>query len=329
MNRNAGIDALRIVSCLMVVCIHTCLNYKYGHDNLNNYLALFGQSLFRIGLPVFFILSGYFILNSNVDFSAKSLFTKVKRIVIPFIFYSLIHWFVVNKGMTISFSGLKEYINSLIIRNSISIHFWFVYSLIGIYMFSQPINYLLKDISVSGSFFGLCIIAFLLLYNGDLPSVSNVLPVPSIDKWTAYFVAGGFIARIKDKVTLGQSLLLITIGYSLIVYLSVYNGEKHLPMPYDFSISMFIACCGVVILFSKLKINNNEILSKLSASTYGAYLIHICVLKLSSPVYFAYLHKPGVINYFLTTCILSIFVFMVSMMISIIILPIFNIRYLK
>ncbi|HHL8374238.1 TPA: acyltransferase family protein [Escherichia coli] len=54
MNRNAGMDALRIISCFMVVCIHTCLNYKYGQDSLNNLLALFGQSLFRIGLPVFF-----------------------------------------------------------------------------------------------------------------------------------------------------------------------------------------------------------------------------------------------------------------------------------
>lgn len=329
MNRNAGVDVLRIVSCLMVVCIHTCLNYSYGQDTLNNYLALFGQSLFRIGLPVFFILSGFFILNSKVDLSAKSLFIKIKKVAIPFVFYSLIHWFVINKGMTISFSGLKEYFNALIIRNSISIHFWFVYSLIGIYLLSQPINYLLKYLSVSGSFFGLCIIAFLLLYNGDLPSASNLLPLPSIDKWTAYFVVGGLIARIKDEVTSGQSLLLIIIGYSLIVYLSVYNGKKHLPMPYDFSISMFAACCGVVILFSKLNINNNKILSRVSASTYGAYLIHICVLKLLSPVYFAHFHKPGVINYFLTTCILSVFVFVVSIIVSLIILPIFNIRYLK
>lgn len=261
--------------------------------------------------------------------SAKSLFIKIKKVAIPFVFYSLIHWFVINKGMTISFSGLKEYFNALIIRNSISIHFWFVYSLIGIYLLSQPINYLLKDLSVSGSFFGLCIIAFLLLYNGDLPSASNLLPVPSIDKWTAYFVAGGLIARIKDEVTSGQSLLLIIIGYSLIVYLSVYNGKKHLPMPYDFSISMFAACCGVVILFSKLNIKNNKILSRVSASTYGAYLIHICVLKLLSPVYFAHFHKLGVINYFLTTCILSVFVFVVSIIVSLIILPIFNIRYLK
>lgn len=329
MNRNAGIDILRIVSCFMVVCIHTCLNYKYGQDSLNNTLALFGQSLFRIGLPVFFMLSGFFILNSRVDFSANSLFSKIKKVAIPFIFYSIIHWFVINNGMTISVSGVIAYFNALIVRNSISIHFWFVYSLIGIYIFAQPINYLLKDISVNGSFFGLCTLAFIILYNGDLPSVSTVLPIPGIDKWTAYFVAGGFIARIKDKVTLGQSLLLLIIGYFLIVSLSVYNGEKHLPMPYDFSIGMFAACCGVVILFSKLNVTNGEILSKFSASTYGAYLIHICVLKLLSPVYFTHFHKPGIINYFLSTCILSVFVFVVSMIISIILLPLFNIRYLK
>ncbi|HCN5125028.1 TPA: acyltransferase family protein [Escherichia coli] len=57
MNRNAGMDALRIISCFMVVCIHTCLNYKYSQDSLNNLLALFGQSLFRIGLPVFLFLA--------------------------------------------------------------------------------------------------------------------------------------------------------------------------------------------------------------------------------------------------------------------------------
>lgn len=66
MNRNAGVDVLRIVSCFMVVCIHTCLNYSYGQDTLNNYLALFGQSLFRIGLPVFFILSGFLYLTQKL-----------------------------------------------------------------------------------------------------------------------------------------------------------------------------------------------------------------------------------------------------------------------
>ncbi|HGX8802304.1 TPA: acyltransferase [Escherichia coli] len=329
MNRNAGMDALRIISCFMVVCIHTCLNYKYGQDSLNNLLALFGQSLFRIGLPVFFILSGYFILNSRVDFTTSSFFKRIKKIAIPFIFYSIAHWFIINKGMTVSFSGVAEYINALTVRNSISIHFWFVYSLIGIYIFAQPINYLLKDISINGSFFGLIIIAFLFLYNGDLPSIGNVLPVSSVDKWTAYFVAGGFLARIKDKISINQAIILTIIGYTSIVFISVYNSKNNHPMPYDFSISMFVACCGVVLLFSKLHIKNSKLLSNLSESTYGAYLIHICILKLLSPFYFTHIHKPGVINYFFTTFILAVFVFTVSITISLMLLPIFKNRYLK
>lgn len=325
MNRNTGIDILRIVSCFMVVCIHTCLNYQYGLESLNNTLALVGQSLFRIGLPVFFMLSGYFILNSKVDFSVESLYFRIKKIITPFIFFSMVHWFIINKEMVLSFAGMIDYIYALTVRNSISMHFWFVYSLIGLYLFSQPINYLLKNISEKGAFCGLILIAFLFLYNGDLPSVSNVLPVPYIDKWTAYFIAGGLLFRIRDKISFIQAGILSIIGYISIMILSVYNSGHHYPMPYDFSISMFAACSGVVLFFSKINAAKDYFLSKLSASTYGAYLIHICVLKIISPLYFGYIHLPGVFNYFISTLTVAAIVFIISMAISFLFTPIIDV----
>lgn len=252
MNRNAGLDILRTVSCFLVVCIHSCLNYTYGQDGLNNSLALFGQSLFRIGLPVFFMLSGYFMLNDKCDFSIIRLYKRIKKIVIPFLMFGFIHWFFINQKADLSWETIIGFIKALTVRNEISVHFWFVYSIIGLYIISQPMNYLFKNIGPVHAGFAILIIGLLIMYNGDLVSLSHVLPIPGIDKWASYFIAGGLIARIKKNVSLKQCALTAIFGYLLIVLLSVLNGANKTPMPYDNSISMFITCCGVVLFFSKI-----------------------------------------------------------------------------
>jgi surface polysaccharide O-acyltransferase-like enzyme len=64
--RNLNIDALRILACVFVIGIHATYNFNpHGLMDFNNYAGLLLHSIFRAGLPIFFIISGYYLLNSK------------------------------------------------------------------------------------------------------------------------------------------------------------------------------------------------------------------------------------------------------------------------
>ena len=69
-SRNCSIDLLRILCCFLVVCIHTAPLYQ-SYTQLEvtegqKYILLGLESFVRVGMPVFFVISGMFILNKEV-----------------------------------------------------------------------------------------------------------------------------------------------------------------------------------------------------------------------------------------------------------------------
>lgn len=56
-NRQYNIDILRLICALLVVCIH-CTNYS-----LREYIL----PITRIAVPIFFIISGYFLYSDNIS----------------------------------------------------------------------------------------------------------------------------------------------------------------------------------------------------------------------------------------------------------------------
>ncbi|WP_139788228.1 acyltransferase family protein, partial [Morganella morganii] len=66
MTRNYSIDLLRVFCCVLVIGIHVVPTYSPPYNiNANNVQIIIMQSIVRVGLPVFFILSGMFLLNNK------------------------------------------------------------------------------------------------------------------------------------------------------------------------------------------------------------------------------------------------------------------------
>ncbi|MCE4257861.1 acyltransferase family protein, partial [Escherichia coli] len=54
--------------------------------------ALLLNPVFRVSLPLFFMISGYLILNSKIDSLFEFYKKRIKTIALPFLFFSFIHY---------------------------------------------------------------------------------------------------------------------------------------------------------------------------------------------------------------------------------------------
>lgn len=122
-----GLDVLRVIACLAVITIHTAAIYFYSYNDLWAPVLLL-NSFSRMAVPIFFMLTGFFILDSQL-ISIKSFYIKrYIRILIPFIITCIIYFFTPQHN---DLSIYKYIIYCL--THSIQYHLWYIYVLFGIY----------------------------------------------------------------------------------------------------------------------------------------------------------------------------------------------------
>ena len=97
--RDYGIDVIRIVACLIVVANHCCLQAFNEYYSEVDWSRLFEKCFFTDGVPLFFMITGFFIVNGR---SYKKIWnTTAKRVLLPTLIYVLFaqvfYMFILNK----------------------------------------------------------------------------------------------------------------------------------------------------------------------------------------------------------------------------------------
>lgn len=91
--RNYNIELLRVISCILVVCIHVSNVYSraYGEVSYGTYLfSLFTNCFSRVAVPVFFMISGYLLLEENV--SIRKSIHRVIHTLLVLVFWSVLYY---------------------------------------------------------------------------------------------------------------------------------------------------------------------------------------------------------------------------------------------
>lgn len=330
--RNVSLDLLRIIACIMVILIHVSPDYTVGGSE--NFVALTIQSIVRTGLPIFFILSGYYALNNPIVSLKKFYINRMSSVIIPFIVYSYIHFLYVSLEFGIHASIYNIFnINTFyhFILNIIqgpngsesgfsSKHFWFVYWIIGLYILTPAIRILLNTINERRSIYSIIILLGIQSYNlyaGNTPLISSyfypIQLLPNLDIWLIYFMIGGFIYRIDTSNLKLTPLLLIALFYIVTIYLTIKNPTSRSQI--SNGVNMILLSMSVFILIRNVRINKFEkTIEYLSSKTYGIYLCHIFI-------YFMFKHRINeVINgVFLLPIVTSMIVFLLSLALTVII----------
>jgi surface polysaccharide O-acyltransferase-like enzyme len=89
----AWLDFVRWIATIAVITIHVAAPYLYKYGSipmLNWNFYNFIDSLTRFAVPFFVMLSGALLLNRN-DSLKDFLFKRFSRVLIPFLFWSIIY----------------------------------------------------------------------------------------------------------------------------------------------------------------------------------------------------------------------------------------------
>lgn len=288
-NRLTNFEILRIISMIMIILHHYSVHggileiTSYG---INKYIAVFCYSLGKIGVNIFFLISGYFLINSKFKIS------KVIKLIMQVLEYSI--------PLTIVFMCFnKEFAIKKLLKSIIIIfynHYWFINTYIIIYLLMPFFNKFIKIIKKEQF---LIIIFILLLILVFLPNLNLNSAFYGQLQWGIFmYFLGAYIKlyayeerkNIKIIKMLQDSNFIIGIiffvyisGLFLFTYYASFKSNeifKKIDKLIDMnSIFPFILSILIFIKFSKRKMKNNKVINFFGGTSFGVYLFHDCIYK--------------------------------------------------
>ncbi len=276
--RELNFELLRIISMFLIVMYHFS---DWGgviniNDNIPNkvvgcFLNIFGN----LGVNLFVLISGYFLINSKFKFK------KLLRLIAEVFFYSVI-LYVVCICLKVTTFSIKEFIR-VIFPISYNMY-WFATTYIGLYLISPFINKLLNTISRKEH---KKLMYLLIILVSIIPTI--LIGAPFISSNLIWFVVlyiiAAYIQKYKINYDNNKKLLISIIAIFLIIFaISVIAavplklGEEYESFTYFNKMNCLpmLALSMVIFMFFKnLKIPDNKIIPFISKATFGVYLIHI------------------------------------------------------
>ena len=144
-SRNHGLDLLRVLACYMVLQVHAGEFYYIADGGLvaagsEPFWACWLNSLCRTAVPLFVMLSGFFLLpvrERTRDFFAR----RFVRVVVPFLVWCVLYAIYQFLTGRTDAAGALLGVCRIPVNFGVEIgHLWFVYMLLGLYLFAPVVS---------------------------------------------------------------------------------------------------------------------------------------------------------------------------------------------
>lgn len=209
--RKQYIDVLRTIAMIGVIFIHVSAGNWYGYIGTADWFTFtIYEGVFRVSVPIFFMISGCLFLNCAKEKSIKELYLRsIPRLIVFVIlwagFYGVIQ-FPQNSG---SFcENLKSMFWELLQGNT-QAHLWFIYAIIGMYILVPFMKPVVQNSPKH-------ILGYAILVCFVMGSVSEL-----ISQFDNMEIVTNNVNKIKSGFSIGY------IGYFLLgAYIDKYNINK-------------------------------------------------------------------------------------------------------
>lgn len=339
-------DALRLIAILSVVAIHVIAPFRdiYIGTNKIYYLILtFFDSLTRMGVPLFFMLTGMFMLNTNKEKNILEFYKKrLPKLVIPFLVLSIFYYLYESISNNIDLSFFN-FFHQLANSGGTKYHFWFMYAIIIIYIFIPFLRKLIKVLNKKE----LRSLIFLIFIFGNVLYTINILTIntkyqlfngimlPDIIRYTNYLFLGSYIQqydirkKTRKKIYIAGiiSIFLLPIASYLCSYPSAVRNDDILTAG---TILPFISSLAIFLYFKynyqnlKIKKKQEDRISKITPLIFYIYMIHVIVAESVVKESFALLNPTRFIEYFILLIVDLIIVFIVSYFVAMVLKSIYD-----
>ena len=265
-------------------------------DKKNIYPGIF-NSLARVCVPLFAMISGYLLLPIKTDYTTflKKRFTRIS---FPFIFFCIVYdIFFCIKG-DIDVKQMLINIPKIFINYGTELgHLWYMYMIMGIYLFMPIISPWIKSAQKEHFYyyFAIWTISLFNVYIHYIyPEVwgesywNNTSLFQSFIGNFGYAVLGAFIKlHLKEYklYILGFISYIIGSGVTMAGYFlrrPKADSCKYIELTWHFNtINVAMATFGIFLLLRKIECKNkivSNIVNDIALKSYGMYLIHIFFL---------------------------------------------------
>lgn len=304
--RQYHLDYLRVFASIAIILLHVAaqnMNYvELAGTEWNIYN--FCNGLSRWGVPVFVMISGALFLPREIP--TKTLYKKyISRMAITYVVWSAFYAIVDPIGNLIFTEGYQISLLE-IVGNFISgaVHLWFLPMIIGLYMCIPLIKPLTKNDNLIKYFLGLSFVFCFIktqselvatyLLNGSIATLfQNINTIfhnfhlDFVFGFSSYFILGFYLNK-TDMTKKHRMIIYIlgVIGFMLTVLLNLLaskNAGKSSEAFYSAtSVNVLLMSVAVFVWFKYNAKGNdklNKIIIKLSKYSFGAFLVHIFILK--------------------------------------------------
>ena len=277
--RNANLDLIKSLACVSVVGLHAV--------SMNNYTIYY---LCDCGVPLFFMVNGYLLLSrehAGYPYVLHKI-ARILKIVLSWNFLIAIPVLLFRQKMI---NPLRLAYDSLLQRGYLW-HFWFLGSLIIIYLFLPPLHRLFFEKAhyhrlTCLAFMSVCLCMSTLSMIKGYP-LGMFVPQPlRLWTWMFYFLSGGLFASQIQKI---QQISFRIHGVVLLLFTLINNvAEKRVGLYlihsrlaehfYDNLSSIIWYCLLFTFLIRlPLKASQGVWVSRFSQFTMGIFIIHPILL---------------------------------------------------
>ena len=285
--RYAYIDFLRVFSILLVILLHCIGGYWFDPNHIDRPLwkiTAYANELCRVGVPLFFMMSGFLLLNRNIEKVGTFYKRRFLKIAGPFLLYDIFYYLALPMSAEPrSFFGwLKELLNS-----GSAYHLWFIYSILLLYLFVPFIRKIIEN-AKSGElflFFILCIFQSTIkpLFNTILAGKAYLYL--SDDGFVGYlgymilgYILGKSVVSGKLRGALYAAGILSFIVCPLFVMQNLRDG-KAVWLNGGYTVNHYLEAAALFCLCKNRISRSNSLLSRLSGLSMDTYFIHVFVLE--------------------------------------------------
>lgn len=296
-NRVFYLDLIRITACLFVVLIHVTDGFLSDASRTTDfYSSTIINSISHAGVPLFVMISGALMLDSNYNYSKTKIVNHIKKMGLFFLMWVAAYVFVFQILIPLATHTAIDAKNILVSVISGHGHFWFVFMIIGLYLLVPVLRlWVKKENMASVRYFIILGFVFTMLLPQIIDTLSEFFPVMTsfkiisfmnlkyVSGYSLYFILGWYLNQIHYKnkkiaYIIGIAGAIISVVGTVIF--TSYN--KSATLYYDnFYINIFMIAIAVFVAFKDVDTSKawlRKSVYQFSKYTLGIYAVHFAVI---------------------------------------------------
>ncbi|KNY30035.1 acyltransferase [Pseudobacteroides cellulosolvens] len=288
-------DFIRAISALSVIAIHTTSAYILTND-----IGYVWNQLIRYAVPMFIIISGFLLYNSdrNKEMGYLSFLAKrLNKILIPYFLWSAIYALYNFRGSIIHDHSLGEIVPYYLKHLLTGIdHLYFMVIIFQLYLLYPLLKWSFKK----GHDKLVLLLAFLMTFYFQLASyVSNwgylILPKKllvynyiSFPCWIFYFALGMYLVTHMDKWKDKVTNIKLNISLAWFICSALLIAESKITGTFESSMKPIIIVYSIITFFLFYLVSKyiatktfiQKIFTWISEQSFIIYLSHILIMRL-------------------------------------------------